>query len=85
MSGIIGATREPVRDGITKMGEEMKVIPIDLENERYAIEIPADSGIDVHAVMQSLDEWLGSDAPFIILHGGMKLTRIDADDLQEET
>ena len=66
------------------MGDEVRVIPIDLDG-KYVIEIPADSEIDFHDIAQRLDEWIDSDGPFLILVEGMKLTRVDKDDLQEKT
>ena len=67
------------------MDEEMRVIPVDLKNGKYVIEIPADSKLDFHDVAQRLDEWIDGDGPFLILTPGMKLTRVDKDDIQEET
>jgi len=67
------------------MDDEMKVIPIDIENGKYVIEIPADLELDYHTIAGNLDEWIGGDSPFLILHPGMKLTRVDKDDIQEET
>ena len=67
------------------MDEEMRVIPVDLKNGKYVIEIPADSKFDFHDVAQRLDEWIDSDGPFLILTPGLKLTRVDKDDIQEET
>jgi len=70
---------------ISLMADDIRVIPIDLENGKYIIEIPADSKMDFHDVAERLDEWIDGNEPFLILTNGMKLTRIDADDIQEET
>jgi len=67
------------------MDEEVRVIPIDLENGKYIIEIPADSNVDPVDVALGLDKWIEGDAGFMILSPGLKLTRVDKDDLQEET
>lgn len=67
------------------MSEEIKVIPIDLSNGKYVIEIPPDSGVDFHDVAMNLDEWIENDYAFMILCKGVKLTRVDADDIQEKT
>jgi len=65
------------------MDEEIKVIPIDLSNGKYIIEIPPDSEVDFHSVAKSLDDWIEGDEPFMFLCKGVKLTRVDSDDLQE--
>lgn len=67
------------------MDDEVRVIPIDLENGKYIIEIPADSNVDPVDVAHALDKWIEGDAGFMILSPGLKLTRIDADDIQEKT
>ncbi len=67
------------------MDEEMKVIPIDLNDGKYVIEIPADFEGELDDMLNTLDEWIGGDGPFLVLYPGMKLTRVDKDDIQEET
>lgn len=67
------------------MDEEMKVIPVDLKNGKYVIEIPAECKDGVHDMLKTLDEWLDGDSPFLILYPGMKLIRVDTDDIQEKT
>ena len=65
------------------MADDIRVIPIDLENGKYIIEIPADSTVDPINVAEGLEKWIDSDAGFMILAPGIRLTRIDADDIQE--
>jgi hypothetical protein len=67
------------------MDEEMKVIPVDLENGKYVIEISADFEGDLHDILSTLDEWIDGGGPFLVLCPGLKLTRVDKDDIQEKT
>lgn len=67
------------------MDEEMKVIPIDLKNGKYIIEIPADHNADPRDIADALNVFVEGDAGFMILSPGIKLIRIDADDVQEKT
>ena len=65
------------------MDEEMKVIPVDLKNGKYVIEIPAHLNTDPRDIADALNVFVEGEAGFMILTPGIKLIRIDADDLQK--
>ena len=67
------------------MDDEIRIVPIDINAGKYVIEISKNSNIDPHEVARDIDEWLDGDGPFLILYPGIKLTRVDTDDIQEET
>ena len=64
------------------MGDEVKLIPI-YPDGKYVIEIPAGYDVEPKAIAEAIDVLMEGDSGFLILSPGLKLVRVDKDDLQE--
>ncbi len=66
------------------MDDEVRVIPIDPDG-KYVIEIPAGYDIEPETIANAINVLMEGDAGFMILTPGIKLVRVDKDDVQEKT
>lgn len=66
------------------MSDEMRVVPIEPDG-KYIIEIPAGYDVEPETIANAINVLMEGDAGFVILSPGLKLVRVDKDDIQEET
>ncbi len=64
------------------MSDEMKVVPI-LPDGKYVIEIPAGYDVEPKSIAEAIDVLMEGDVGFLILSPGLKLVRVDKDDIQK--
>ena len=65
-----------------EMSDEMKVVPI-LPDGKYVIEIPAGYDVEPKSIAEAIDVLMEGDVGFLILSPGLKLVRVDKDDIQK--